>query len=38
MSEANKQLIEMYAKQLRTPTFNCYSSVALSLPSSVEKP
>ena len=27
MSEVNKQLIEMYAKQLRTPTFNHYDDV-----------
>lgn len=27
MSELNKQLIEMYAKQLRTPTFNHYEDV-----------
>ena len=34
MSEANKQLIEMYAKQLRTPTFNHYDDVIRQLGTS----
>ena len=34
MSEANKQLIEMYAKQLRSPTFNHYDDVIRQLGTS----
>ena len=34
MSEVNKQLIEMYAKQLRTPTFNHYDDVIRQLGTS----
>ena len=33
MNEANRQLISMYAKQLRTPTFNQFEDVARQLAS-----